>query len=199
MMNNNIVNTTELDVQAGIVIVDNNPYYYIERVKDNNDDMVIAYDFSKTSLRKYNKTHDPKDLGKASYMETKDFQRFRIDKNASALSKHLGDKLQQDNQVKQLRVYYKPALFVAPILQGEDSVTNNFGLGFPEMKKSKMTGPINGKYAQVEPTGVFIGLNNVKWIKDYYDFSRWQGYIIPLFESYRDYFNTQRDLGVYDG
>ena len=62
-----------------------------------------------------------------------------------------------------------------------------------------MTGPINGKYAQVEPTGVFIGLNNIKWIKDYYDFSRWQGYIIPLFESYRDYFNTQRDLGVYDG
>lgn len=195
-MDNQQLLNNRLSVHAGAVIVQDRPYYYVELVSDGTDQLIIAYELSKRGLAAYAETGNPNVLAKASAMQFEGFNKYDVSPKASPLSRYLGVKLGDKNKQHKMKTFYKPALFVSELVNGTDSITNNFGPGFMEMKKTIVFCNKDKQYPQMIPTGVFIGLNNVKWIKNQYDFKRWQGYIEPIFETYNAYFNT---LGMFDG
>jgi hypothetical protein len=197
MDNNNLqLLNNRLNVRAGAVIVQDKPYYYVELVSDGVDQLIIAYELSKRGLAAYEDTNNPNVLAKASALQVEDIDKYDTSPKGSPLSRYLGVKLGDKNKQHKMKTFYKPAIFVSQVVNGTDSITDNFGPGFMEMKPTRIAGPINDSYQKLEPTGVFIGLNNIKWIKNQYDFKRWQGYIEPIFETYNAYFNT---LGMFDG
>lgn len=182
-----------LEVQSGAVIVDHDPYYYVDLVNGDDGRLIVAYELSKKSKETYRETGDPKFLSKAGRVEFVEVTKFN--KDNSELSKHLS--LRPDNKQRKQIVKYKPAIFTAPVEYGTDSVTGNYGLGFPEMRPESLRGPVNGRYQTPEETGVFIGLNNIKWLKDVYDFKQWEGYLRPIYDVYINYYNVSR--GLLDG
>lgn len=184
-----------IDVQSGVVIVDNTPYYYVDLIHGSDGDLIVAYELSKKSVKNYNQTRDPTLLAKANKGEYLKAQRFKTD-TKSDLAKHLADKLGNKNDRKQLRFFYKAALFTAPVEYDTDSISGDYVKGFKEMNKTVITGPINGKYPRMKPTGVFIGLNNIKWLKDVYKFNQFNGYTMPIYENYTAYFNTIKMMGM---
>lgn len=197
MDNNNLAFlNNRLNVRAGAVIVQDKPYYYVELVTDGSDQLIIAYELSKRGLAAYAETNNPNVLAKASTMQIANENKYDTSPKASPLSRYLGVKLGDKNKESKMKTFFKPALFVSEVTNGTDSITDNFGPGFMEMKPTRVAGPVDNSYQKMEPTGVFIGLNNIKWIKNQYDFKRWQGYIEPIFETYKAYFNT---LGMFNG
>ena len=163
-----------LDVQSGVVIVDEEPYYYIDLIQGNEGKLVVAYELGTNGIKLYQQTKDPNVLfKKRTLVEIKEKPYKGTD-----LAKHLNNK----RKLKVKRKFnYLPAIFTTPVINGADTITGNWGLGFPEMHKKVLIGPKTGKYEKMEKTGIFIGLNNVKWLKDTYQFDRWKGYIGPLY------------------
>lgn len=184
-----------LDVQSGVVIIKEKPYYFVEQVHGDNGDLIIAYSLSKQSLVHYKQTHDPKVLAKAAIMKQVSYKRFRDDDSSSTLSRDLAEDLGDKNTRHRTTIFYKAAIFTSPVTYGTDSVSGNYGKGFAEMKPTQITGPMNGHYPKMEPTGIFIGLNNIKWLKDVYNFNRFKGYNYPIYDRYSLYFQTMNNIG----
>lgn len=178
-----------LDVQSGVVIVDNEPYYYIDLIQGDDGKLVIAYELGTKGIELYKQTKDPNVLFKKRMLvETKEKPY-----EGTSLAQHLNNR----RKLKVKRKFnYLPAIFTTPVINGTDTVTGNWGLGFPEMHKKVLVGPKTGKYEKMEKTGIFIGLNNVKWLKDTYQFDRWKGYIGPLYSTYMPYFNVLTSSGA---
>lgn len=184
-----------IDVQSGVVIVDQEPYYYVDMVHGDYGDLIIAYELSKKSIQNYRQTHDPHLLAKANKGEY--LTRERINTNTqSSLAKHLANKLGSKNKTHQVRFMYKAALFTSPVEYGTDTISGSYVKGFKEMNKTAIAGPMNGKYPRMIETGIFIGLNNVKWLKDAYKFNQFNGYTMPIYENYSAYFNTLKMMGT---
>lgn len=178
-----------LDVQSGVVIVDEEPYYYIDLIQGDEGKLVVAYELGTKGIKLYQQTKDPNVLfKKRTLVEIKERPYEGTD-----LAKHLNNK----RKLKVKRKFnYLPAIFTTPVINGTDTITGNWGLGFPEMHKKVLIGPKTGKYEKMEKTGIFIGLNNVKWLKDTYQFDRWKGYIGPLYSTYMSYFNVLTSSGA---
>lgn len=187
----------ELDIQSGVVIIKNKPYYFVEQVHGNNGDLIIAYDLSKISLAQYSQTHDPKVLAKAAIMKQVSYKKFQDNENSSTLSKDLAESLGDKNIKHRTTIFYKASIFTSPVTYGTDSVSGSYVKGFAEMKPTQITGPMNGHYPKMETTGIFIGLNNVKWLKDVYDFKRFKGYDYPIYDRYSLYFQAMSSIGAY--
>lgn len=183
--------TKDIELKSGIVIVDDEPYYFVDQVNGIDGSLIIAYSLSKKSIELYKQNHNPRVLKKAGRINIGTIKKFSDSDNASPLSKHLSKR--KGNTKKVTKIEYNPAVFVSYITQGIDSITNTFGDGFPEMQKTAIRGPVNGHYQAMKPTGVFIGLNNVKWIKDVYDFSQWKGYLTPIYQHYLPYFQLVKE------
>lgn len=183
--------TKDIELKSGIVIVDDDPYYFVDQVNGIDGSLIVAYSLSKKSIELYKQNHNPRVLKKAGRINIGTIKKFSDSDNASPLSKHLSKR--KGNTKKVTKVEYNPAVFVSYVTQGIDSITNTFGDGFPEMQKTAIRGPVNGHYQAMKPTGVFIGLNNVKWIKDVYDFSQWQGYLTPIYQHYLPYFQLVKE------
>lgn len=179
-----------LDVQSGPVIVNDKPYYYVDKIHGPDGDLIVAYNLLKSSVRKYEQTKNPLALTKAMAEDTITSHKYT---SASPLSKLLS--LRKGSQKTRIVIRYKPAIFVSYVEDGIDSITETYGQGFKEMHQTQIKGPINNRYQEMKPTGVFIGLNNVKWLKDVYDFSRWQGYLIPIYNHYLPYFKMLNEMG----
>lgn len=178
--------TKEIELKSGIVIVDDEPYYFVDQVNGIDGSLIVAYSLSKKSVNLYKQNHNPYVLRKAGRITVGTVKKFSDADNASPLSKHLSKR--KNNEKVVTKIEYNPAIFVSYVTKGTDSITNTFGNGFPEMQKTAIKGPVNGHYQTMKPTGVFIGLNNVKWIKDVYDFSQWKGYLTPIYQHYLPYF-----------
>lgn len=177
-MNNN------LEVLSGVVVYNDKPYYYVEQVTGDDGSLIFAYEFSKASLREYNKSKDLKVLAKKSLIKTQRVQRF--DSESTDLSKDMS--LVKPNEATRQVLVYKPAIFVSPVTDGIDTDTNSYCLGFYEMKPDNYDGPISNQYVEPEMTGIFIGFHHVYWTKEVVDFSKWQGYLEPMYHNYMDYF-----------
>lgn len=186
-------NAKQLETRSGAVIFDNEPYYYVDEINGSEGPMIIAYDLSKHSIDEYQRSRNPDVLTKAAqgrYMDS-----YQVDpRSSSKLAQHLVKKFGEHNRDRKVHLFYKAALFTAPEHYGVDTATKSYVLGFNEMAKQQIQGPINGHYPPMQPTGVFIGLNHVHWIKDGYDFRKFDGYDIPLYENYMNYFRTLGDL-----
>ncbi len=183
-----------LDVQSGPVIVNEKPYYYVDKIHGPDGDLIVAYELSKSGLRKYEQNKNPLTLGKAYKIDDIVYKKYdSTSKNASPLVKLLSKR--KNNVTMHSKIYYKPAIFVSYVEDGTDSITETYGQGFKEMHAVKVVGPVTNKYEEMKPTGVFIGLNNVKWLKDVYDFSRWQGYLVPIYSHYLPYFKMLNEMG----
>ena len=183
--------TKDIELKSGIVIVDEMPYYFVDQVNGVDGRLIVAYSLSRKSIELYKRNHNPRVLKKARRIDIGITKKFSDSDSASPLSKHLSKR--KDNTKKVTKIRYNPAIFVSYVTQGTDSITNTFGDGFPEMQKTAIRGPVNGHYQAMEPTGVFIGLNNVKWIKDVYDFSQWKGYLTPIYQHYLPYFQLMKE------
>lgn len=184
----------DLEVKSGVVIYENQPYYYVDMISGDDGDMIIAYDLSKESIKNYEITKDPRVLkraGKGKYVKQVKINPNNDSKLAQFMAKHLGNKNTKDT----LRIYYKTAVFTSPVVYGTDTFSDNYMQGFYEMARQDVRGPLNGQYPPMEPTGVFIGLNNVYWLKDVYDFKRLNGYDLPLYQNYSQYFRILSELG----
>ena len=181
----------DIELKSGVVIVDKEPYYFVDMVQGVDGQIIVAYSLSKKSIEEYKRNYNPYVLRKAGQMDIGVIKKFSDDTNASPLSKYLSKR--KDNEKTVTKVRYSPAIFVSYVTQGTDSISNTWGDGFPEMKKTTIRGPVNGHYQAMKPTGVFIGLNNVKWLKDVYDFSKWKGYLAPIYQHYLPYFRLMKD------
>lgn len=184
----------EVDVQSGAVIVDKEPYYYVDLVNEGDTQMIIAYELSKNSVDKYHQTGDPKLLARAG--KVKYVNHMTLNPNAnSKLTKYLINKLGNKNGRRELKVFYKTAIFVSPVVYGTDTINGNYTQGFYEMASQDIQGPLNGSYPKMDPTGVFIGLSHVHWIKDNYDFKKLNSYDVSLARRYSDYYRIMSNLG----
>lgn len=186
-----------LELKSGVVIVDENPYYYIDLVHGYGGDLVFAYTMSKKSVQAYKETKDPNMIVKQRHIvrdKMIHYNNKEDSETASDLSRHLANKLGKDNVYYKNKVVYKKALFASPVEQGKDSITGLWGRGFAEMKATRMS-PVNGQQENPKmfPTGVFIGLNNVVWTKTSYD-DKWLDYLEPLYQVYQPYFKTLQEL-----
>ena len=171
-------------VDSGIVFVEDEPYYYIDMIDGEEGKLVIAYEISKSSIDAYNKggKQDIQLLGKA-----KKVQEINISKYSSTTALSKKAKLKdEDSERKVTKVLYKPALFVSPVVQHEDTFSDSIQTCFAEMGKEQIVGPVTGYYPAMKPTGVFIGLNHVKWIKDAYQVGTWEGYTSMVYDNYAE-------------
>ena len=180
-MNNN------LEVLSGVVVYNDNPYYYVEQVTGGDGSMIFAYEFSKASLKEYKKSKDLKVLAKKSLLQTQRVKYF--DNESTDLSKDMS--LAKPHETTRQVLMYKPAIFVSPVTEGIDTETSSYTMGFYEMKPDNYNGPISNQYVEPEMTGIFIGFNHVYWTKEVTDFSKWQGYLEPMYNNYMNYFMTR--------
>lgn len=186
-----------LELKSGVVIVDENPYYYIDLVHGYGGDLVFAYAMSKKSVQAYKETKDPNMIVKQRQVRKRKmihYNNLDDSETSSDLSRHLANKLGNDNVYYKTEIVYKKALFASPVEQGKDSITGLWGRGFAEMKATRMS-PVNNRQENPKmfPTGVFIGLNNVVWTKTSYD-DKWLDYLEPLYQVYQPYFKTLQEL-----
>ena len=176
-----------LEVLSGVVVYNDKPYYYVEQVTGDDGSLVFAYEFSKASLKQYHKSKDLRVLAKKSLIQTQQVQHY--DSESTDLTKDMS--LSKPAESTRQVLLYKPAIFVSPVTEGIDTESNNYSLGFYEMKPDNYDGPMSNQYVEPEMTGLFIGFNHVYWSKEVIDFSKWQGYLEPMYNNYMTYFKAQ--------
>ena len=172
-----VVITLVNDIKSGVVVYyessENDtterpvPYYYVEAVNDNGVDVVIAYDLDEKSLKRFKTTGDLSCLTKAHTTS-------KVNKTTSLkgkIGKHI-TRLKGKHKESYFVTEYKAANFVSTVLTGTDTLTGNLEKGFKEytngdlgkLKMGKTGFAINVPVQ--EPTGVFIGVSHIHWLKD---------------------------------
>lgn len=159
-----------LVISNGIVEYDGKPYYYIERCVFNREVMILAYNFSKKSLKAFQKSKDWKDLDRANKMVERKVKTVS-ESVSTPLSKMVRDKLGTKNETSFYVTKYQVPIFVTGITLDKDTVTGRLQEGFREKKANYIglvaknsKGKTSIRYPKMIDTGVFIGYEHIRWI-----------------------------------
>lgn len=174
-------------IKAGIVFIKNNPYYYVEQVStaDSDSSYIVAYNISKNSLEAYKESGDYSVLDKKSFIRRVSSPTVL---GATPLSKIVTkgkSKLTESHN----EVLFEKPLFVSEVTIGTDSFSGDYDLGFEEYVKGPHydetrvnRNSSNGSQPAVVPTGVFIGLKHVSWIREYIPIAGLSAYLSTLLD-----------------
>lgn len=153
-------------VKEGVYYYNERPIYLVNLVEDSSDPYVLVFGIQDTS--------DTEHLVKAYHEE--EVLAPRKFSRATELSRIAAQKKVNDSpsQIKKVKVV-NPPLFVSPCIEGEDTFTGETSLGFNDRTPERET-------ADSVPTGVFITLGTIRWIRSF----------IPR-ESFMEYFQLRKN------
>lgn len=182
------------EVKSGLVLIDDTPYYYIEQFEDNGETMVVAYKPNSKEIKKYKSTHDPLVITKPHKNEAV-LTYGKLGKNPkSELGKQL-DRKGKNKPTKGIETKYLAPAFISLVEQGTDSVDDSFGDGFKEyvpqelgaIMETREEGKTKRGVALPDqvPSGVFISLRHVYWLKDVFTPKGLPEFLDSLYTSYR--------------
>lgn len=188
-------------VKSGVVMVEDEPYYYVDMVDGDVGKMIIAYEIDPKSIEEYRKigTPDPALLYKKKKIESATKYHYFINrKTGEGLTKLAQKAIKRDPKAseKVTKILYKPAIFISPVIKATDSFDDNYTDCFAEMVPTELRGPQNGTYIKMEPTGVKIGLQHIFWTTDTYQLGDWEGYSSMLYENYASIFSQPDDQSL---
>ena len=161
------------EVKSGLVVYPAEaglptPYYYIELADTGEDtQMVACYKLIDKDIKKYYKTGDYSNLRKPYRVDKVHKPAFKAE---TALGKVLNSKVK--NGEVYMQTSYAPACFVSEVTTNTDTATGKLAQGFKEYVPREVGKVIQDHKQKVvnvpdqEPTGVFIGLSHVHWLKD---------------------------------
>ena len=174
-------------IKAGVVFIKNNPYYYIEQVSTANADTpyIVAYNISKNSLEAYRESGDYAKLDKKSFIRRVSSPTvLGVTPLSKIITKGKNKLTESHNEV----LFEKP-LFVSEVTIGTDSFSGDYDLGFEEYVKGPKydetranRNSSNGSQPAVVPTGVFIGLKHISWIREYIPVAGLSAYLSTLLD-----------------
>lgn len=143
-------------VNEGVYYFEGTPIYFIEHVEEDFGEFVLVYDI-----------HDRKNTEKPEKKYHMEKHKPNI-QGGTFLSNIIQDRIDKSTKTKYKRVVEEP-IFIAQIIQlGIDTVTGKTGKGFFERRKDELIMSSKGNYIKHgDYTGVFIGLESIKWIKSY--------------------------------
>lgn len=144
--------------QDGVLWYDKEPIYIVRAVKKGLSHWVFVYDISR---KDYEKTKDDKNPIIIKRYEPKRVAKGKIYSSKS----RIGSLLSEDTDTHIVNKE-KPYIFQAPILTGVSSITEKECDGFYE---KVVIGQPGGK-SDIIPTGVFIGLTDITWNTDNYQY-----------------------------
>lgn len=134
--------------------------------------VVNVYLPSKNSVIKYKSSHDLIDLDK-QYKNIRYTVKPIIDADhpkspLSAKAEHYGIASRFFSKKHYIRKEYEPPLYTTILVNGTDSFTEDYGLGFADYAIKKQ-GIIGNKITEARPvpTGLFISLESLSFIKSY--------------------------------
>lgn len=138
-------------IRRGVLRVAKKPIYIVELIEDDEEvePYVVVYD-----------------VQPGSNPPEKAFNRKEINKGFKNTTV-LGELAKKQFRVKKkYKAVENPPLFMAPIIDGTGTFTQQFGRGFYEREKDvlKLTESGN-RVIYGAPTGVFINLSSIDWIK----------------------------------
>ena len=94
--------TKDIELKSGIVIVDDDPYYFVDQVNGIDGSLIVAYSLSKKSIELYKQNHNPRVLKKAGRINIGTIKKFSdstisaMIENVITLSKSV-NKREKDN------------------------------------------------------------------------------------------------------
>jgi hypothetical protein len=174
-------------IKAGAVIIKDKPFYYVEEISVAGSSVpyIAVYDISKESLNRYNAYHDYSVLYKRVYHKKIKRSRVLGLTNLSKLVTGNKDRLTEEH----VQTLMAKPIFITEEEPGTDSFSNDYGMGFMELAKNpnydtKLGSSDNDSMPPyLVPTGVFIGVKNIVWQKEYIPVSGLTSYLSDLIDA----------------
>lgn len=136
-------------VQEGVLYFKKQAIYIIEKIESEND-VVFVYD-----------VHD----GKAEYpIKEFELQTLSNELPGGSLISDTVKRLIPKKETK--KKVDKPPIFIAPVVDGIDTITQAQGEGFFERQPDTLD-PMSGNIIEGNRTGIFISLKSIEWRKSY--------------------------------
>lgn len=148
--------------KTGIIRINKEPQYFIEMY--SKGDTIAVYD---VRLDHYDNNNNPV-YGKDFKMVEKRQPVYTRGKLGKILNSLID--VSNDRDPKKVKAV-KPPLFIADIEYGVDSFDGKYTLGFEERLPDTLVMNSSGNVVDNkhnEDTGVFIGLNKIHWMKEYF-------------------------------
>lgn len=176
---------------SGVVVFKKKPVYYVTKVGNSDDEMIIAYRLSEQSLLKYQETHDYNVLEPAYKMTKVEQPNYS---NQSLIVRTFNLHPQPAKVTYEKR--YLPAVFASDIMYANDSFTNDYCLGFYEQTTNNnqylrglSVNVLGAKsyeraYPPERSTGIFIGLQHIVWLAYGLNLDEWGTYLNDLYLHY---------------
>lgn len=144
-------------ISKGVLYFNKEPIYMVDRLQSKTEDYLFIY-----GVRLDLNGEPIKDYYLREKIVTKDGKPFTLlggDPISDTLIKLIPQK-------KERYIENKPELYVAPVVEFEDSVTEEFGVGF-FIRVPDEYDYMGNIAKEGYPTGVFILLNNIEWFDDF--------------------------------